>query len=276
MKPAALLISIFLTLHLSISAQTLNLMTYNIRYDNPSDPYPFGQRKNIIADQIHFHSVDIVGFQEALLHQNVQLQELLPDFTWIGVGRDDGNSTGEFCSIFYRKDRFLLVQQGTFTLSETPYQFGQKSWDAALHRICTWVELYDKDAFESFFVFNTHFDHQGQTAREQSAVLLLDTIPEITHAKPFFLLGDFNCDSTSTAYQSLKNKFADARQSASNHFGSGGTFNNWQLRQDFGIIDHIFHSPDWIIDWHAILNEHPGGIFPSDHYPVFIRAKREF
>lgn len=254
------------------SAQSLNIMTYNIRYDNPSDPFPFKQRKKLISDQIRFHSVDIVGLQEALFHQNEQLKELLPDYEWIGVGRDDGNKSGEFCSIFYRKDRFQLIQQGTFSLSENPAIFGQKAWDAALHRICTWVELYDKESFESFFVFNTHFDYLGTVAREQSAQLLIDTIPNIAKGKPFFLMGDFNCDASSQAYQSLRSTFSDAIETAQNRYGLGGTYNNWQYQEDFTVIDHVFHSKHWEIHWHAILSEHPDGIFPSDHYPVLVRA----
>ena len=118
--------------------KTINAMSFNIRYDNPGDKdNGWSNRKEMVAATIRFHKADIAGLQEALYHQVKDLEMLLPEYGWFGVGRDDGREAGEYSPVFYLKERFKILHQSTFWLSDTPEKPG-KAWDAACPRIATW------------------------------------------------------------------------------------------------------------------------------------------
>jgi len=129
-------------------------MTFNIRYNNPNDgENAWPKRKELVANLVRFHQVDLLGVQEALKEQMDDLSQLLPEFDWIGVGRDDGREKGEYSSILFRKERFALLQQRTFWLSATPEQAGSVGWDAAITRVCTWGKFKDRQTGKIFFLF---------------------------------------------------------------------------------------------------------------------------
>jgi endonuclease/exonuclease/phosphatase family metal-dependent hydrolase len=179
-------------------------MTFNIRFDNPADGEDaWPHRRAKVASMVRFHRADVVGVQEALLRQVEDLQSALPDFAWLGVSRSPGRED-ERCAIFFRRERFDLLEQGTFWLSETPAEPGSRSWDAALPRIVTWAKLGDRQAGATFHLFNTHFDHLGETARRESARLVLRKVVEIAgRDSPFVVTGDLNATPESEPYRVL-------------------------------------------------------------------------
>ena len=122
-----------LTLNVCVQSQpdsSLNIMSFNIRYDNPNDGLnAWKNRKDIAAKTIVFYDVDICGLQEVLEHQLQNLAELMPEYEWIGVGRDDGIKKGEYAPIFYRSENLQLLDNGFFWLSETPEIPGSFGWD---------------------------------------------------------------------------------------------------------------------------------------------------
>jgi endonuclease/exonuclease/phosphatase family metal-dependent hydrolase len=186
-----------------ITRKTINAMSFNIRYDNPKDnENAWPNRKEMVAATIRFHQTDIAGLQEALDHQVKDLEALLPEYGWFGVGRDDGRNKGEYAPVFFRKGRFTVVHWDTFWLSDTPDK-PAKAWDAALPRIVTWGKIQDIWTGKIFFFFNTHFDHVGETAREKSAKLLQKKIAEISEDFPVILTGDFNCTEKENPYKTL-------------------------------------------------------------------------
>lgn len=159
-------------------------MSFNLRFDCPEDgANAWGYRKDIVASTIRFHKADICGVQEALRSQVNDLVERLPEYSWIGVGRDDGKDGGEFCAIFYRKDRFRSLDSGTFWLSETPSKEGSKSWGSACRRISTWGRFQlltpGFSSTPEVFFFNAHFDHHSVKARSESSLLLTKHIPKV-------------------------------------------------------------------------------------------------
>src|SRR5688572_21105503 len=129
----------FLLLQLFTDAQELNVMSFNIRLNVASDSlnaWPF--RKDNVASQVLFHDTHVLGVQEALNDQMIDLQQRLPGYKSTGVGRDDGRTKGEFSAIFYDTSRLSLVKGETFWLSLTPSVPGSKSWDAAITRVVSW------------------------------------------------------------------------------------------------------------------------------------------
>lgn len=258
-------------------AEPFRVMSFNIRYDNPDDGLnAWAYRSDFVASTIRFHRNDIIGIQEALLNQIQDLDELLPEFAWTGVGRDDGRNGGEFCAIFYRKDRFELLEEGTFWLSETPEIPGSKSWDAAITRIVSWGRFLDVQNNQSFIVFNTHYDHIGVQARAKSSELILQKINSLSNGKPVILLGDLNTIETEDPYKILTKWHHDNApilfdayyHATFGHHGPTSTWNAFKKIEPNRRIDFIFVDAHFQVIQHGIIADTREGRFPSDHLPV--------
>ena len=196
-----------------------------------------------------------------------------------GLGRDDGKTQGELSPVFYRQDRFERLGAGTFWLSSTPDKVGSKGWDAALPRVCSWLKLRDKTSGSEFFLFNTHFDHRGELARQLSATLLRVKLPEIAGESPLVLTGDFNATSSETAYKVLTTgkttaetvvgePLEDARDaSAAKPAGPDSTWNGFREIVPGRKIDFVFVRGA-AVHSHRVLDPRVKGRFLSDHLPV--------
>lgn len=251
-------------------------MTFNIRYDNSGDgENAWPNRKEMVAGMIRFHGADIVGVQEALLRQLEDLDDLLPGFSRIGVGRDpDGG--GEYSAILYKDSRFEVLDQGTFWLSQTPYQVGSAGWDAVLPRIATYGRFEDKYTGRTFTLLNTHFDHIGDIARLKSAELILSTLGELAGSEPVIAMGDLNTTDQDEPYQLLtQSEFANGRMlldgfyhSEEPHHGPSTTWTGFKSIVPDRRIDFIFVSDEVRQLRHGILSDRMDGRFPSDHLPV--------
>lgn len=249
----------------------LRVMTCNIRLNLASDgnnSWPF-RRAALIAAMKQYRP-DLLGTQEVLPEQMDDLSAGLSDYISVGVARDDGKRKGEFSALFFRGDRFDLLDSGTFWLSQSPEMVGSKSWDAALTRICTWTILFDRNAQRELLVANTHFDHVGKIARERSAELLARKLPELSRDKPVILLGDFNCTEDDAPYAALTSRFIDAYRTVHpQRTPDEATFHEFKGVTKGSRIDWILHSREFAaIESEIDRTAGPGGVFLSDHYPV--------
>ena len=296
----------FLFLFLAVAcfacAQSLFVGTYNIRNHNSGDDAAgnvWSTRCKVICDQMNFEDPDIFGTQEVLHEQLADLTAGLDGYAYIGVGRDDGKTGGEYSAIFYKKDRIKLLRNGNFWLNETP-DTPKLGWDAACIRICTWGEFEQKDTKFKFYYFNLHMDHVGVVARREGAKLVVKKIKEIAKGAPVVLTGDFNVDQNNEIYEIftksgvLKDSYVCSRL----RFAENGTFNSFDsnLKTD-SRIDHVFVSPSFDVDRYGVLTnvywtpaktsgqssvkgkDAPQEISfdkydrrtPSDHYPVLVK-----
>lgn len=260
---------------LSVKAQHMIIGSYNLRYANTNDIGNLWQdRAPVIASLIRFHRFDIIGTQEGLRNQLEDLSKMLPEFERYGIGRDDGIAAGEHSAIFFNKNKFGLIDKGNFWLSETPEK-PSKGWDAAINRICTWVKLIEKSSGKSFFVFNAHYDHMGNMAREESSKLVLNKIQDIAGDVPAMFMGDLNGDHSTSWYQLIarSGRLYDAYDYASIRYASNGSFNGFGSSiAKSNIIDHVFLSSSFIVIRQGILTDTYMGKYPSDHFPVLVEA----
>jgi endonuclease/exonuclease/phosphatase family metal-dependent hydrolase len=269
MRVTALIL--FLITAMELSAQSIQVMTYNIRYDAPQDSInQWPKRAHKVYALIEKYDPDIIGLQEVLHHQLTDLLKNLPAYTYIGVGRDDGKTKGEYSPILYKKSSFEVLQKNTFWLSETPTVPGSKNWDAAITRVASWGKFKDKKTKKEFLVINTHFDHIGKEARKQSALLLKQKAFEIDNTLPFIITGDFNCTRQDPPYATIMEPkgvvLIDPAPA-----NPPGTFSSFKVssRGDQG-IDYIFHTKEWASSNYKVIEDNDGKYYPSDHLPVMV------
>ncbi len=251
----------------------IRVMTFNIRYNEPRDGVnAWPKRKQKVADVIRFHKADLIGVQEAQIGQLRDLEMLLPDFSWCGVGRTDGKEDGEFSAILYLKQRFRILECKTFWLSETPETAGSKGWDGAYPRIVTWARIRDQRTKKTFYHFNTHFDHVGVKARFESAKMIIGRIRNASRGAQSVLTGDLNVKEDTEAYKTLASSesgLKDARYTSKHgHFGGGSTFNAFKEMQPANKIDYIFVTAGIQVFEHGVLSDNWDGLWASDHLPV--------
>lgn len=289
MKKSCFLIILFFLAIISFPAYAQELLkidypirvvSYNIRFDNPGDgSNVWANRKERVATLLRFNQADIFCLQEALINQIEDLENEFPEFDYYGVGRDDGKQGGEFCPVFYNKSRFMVLESGTFWLSETPLKAGSTAWYASLPRIATWIKFRDLASGNDFFVFNTHLDHSSQSARDNGSKLIKQKINEMCGNLPVILSGDFNDRPGTKPYNNIiandgKVLLTDAKISAKYpHLGSTFTFVGWDFIGVPGnTIDYIFTNSKVDVIFHSNLGVNYDGIYPSDHIPVLIEA----
>lgn len=257
---------------MGLNAQEISLMTYNIKLDYPKEgENSWTNRKPFFIDLLKFHEPDIFSVQEAMPNQMKDMDSLLLDYGFVGVGRDDGDDQGEYSAIFYKTGKFEVVISSTFWLSETPEKVSM-GWDAACNRICTYALFRDKKSKKKFWIFNTHFDHIGVEARKNSATLIIQKIKDINIENlPVILTGDFNMEDSNDSIQFISKELLDSKKVADNVFGPIGTFNNFEFfRPVTRRIDYIFVSSDVMVNKYAVLSDNWDCHYPSDHLPVYI------
>lgn len=263
----------------SLVTVPLRIMSANIRVRTMFDGLNnWPHRRDTMIETIRRFDPDILGTQESLWSQTKDLRKAFTEFEYVGAGRNDGKTSGEMCGVFFRRDRFTLLDQGTFWLSSTPDKPGSKSWGQWFPRMVAWVKLRDRQATDrEFYFFNTHFSHADKGARLKSARLLRERIGQISDGAPVIVGGDFNDYETEPVYDVMcegvpgggDRPFTDTFRQAwpertsdekTHHSFLGGTKG---LRIDWILISPEFDTLAATIDRSSV-----NGHLPSDHYPV--------
>ncbi len=258
----------------------VRVMTFNIRVDTIWDGFNgWSSRRDMVCDVISDCRPDILGLQEALKHQIDDILEAVEGYEVIGVGRKDGRTRGEYTCILYRTDRFELVDNGTFWLSNRPEAPGSLTWGNLCSRICTWGRFVNKWTGRAFYVYNTHLDHFSQRSREKSVQLIARRLRARGHQDPFIITGDFNAGEENEVIRYLKGRAVDGfgkspvvmvdtfrilhprQENVGTRSGFAGAFNGSK-------IDYILAGPHMRVLEADIVRRGWGGRHPSDHFPV--------
>ena len=248
----------------------IKIMSFNVRYKNNHDEQSWDIRLKRIVPLIKNAAPELIGFQEVLHPQLLDLAGSFDEYGHAGAGREDGKTKGEYALIFFKKSRFDLLDSGTFWLSETPEtpSFG---WDAVCIRICTWVRLADKITGKEFYHFNTHIDHVGKKARLKGAEMIRAAV--LGKNAPAVITGDFNSFEGSPVYKIMTGEgLYDAKYAAESTM-SHGTANAFIVMDisAFSPIDYIFFAGGgFSVKSYKVLVNGQEGEFSSDHYPVLV------
>lgn len=277
-KGFTLLLAFFLPL-LSFSTlqgknASLRWGTFNIRLLNNGDTkagYGWDVRRDRVANYIKENHIDIIGMQEVLHPQLEDLLARLPEYDYVGVGRTDGKTKGEYSPVFFLREKFEVLEKGNFWLSETPDIPGSIGWDAALERIASYAKLRDKQTGKVFMAVNTHFDHVGVKARRESAKLIMRKIQDIVGDKPAVVTGDFNVTEDDEAYMTMTTntfRMNDAYHMTAHHTGTTYTWHDFCRKSPLECdkIDFIFITPSVQVTHSHIEIPNPEAML-SDHNP---------
>lgn len=264
---------IVILLGIKMNGQNLKIMSYNIRVDLTADgDNDWDHRKDFFTSQIQFYEPDVFGIQEAAPNQVNDIANRLPQYSFVGTGRE-GVEKGESSNIFYNKKRLKMLLNDTFWLSETPSEISL-GWDAAYKRVCTYALFKDVKTKQLFWVFNTHLDHVGEQAKINGIKLILSKIKEVNKNYQVIFTGDLNSEPDSREIFLLKKEMKDTRAiSKTQPFGPSGTFNGFKHNEPVTrLLDYIFISKDasFKVEKIAVLSDSKDLRYPSDHLPVYV------
>ena len=250
----------------------MRVMTFNIRL-SPREDFDgdncWNNRREAVIRMLNEAKPDLFGIQEGYIVQVDYLDENLPDYGRYGVCRDDGLERGEANALFWRKDRFDLLQCDTYWLSETPDTVSL-GWDGACRRIVTWAQLHDKVLGRDVWFFNTHFDHVGKVAREEAGKLIVERMKAVVpEGDAIFLTGDFNANWDNPILEPIRAFLSECRETApvTNDANTYNAWGNKDVQAGEDIIDHIFYRGAKA-EKYELLNGDYGVPFISDHWPV--------
>jgi endonuclease/exonuclease/phosphatase family metal-dependent hydrolase len=252
----------------------IKVMTFNIKADNVMGFGSWPSRKPLVVAVIADNAPDIFGLQEPLYNQLEQLQQAFPQYACYWTGGKDGKNEGESCPILYRKDRFGLLDSGTFWFSDQPDVPGTQGWGEPVPRFCSWVVLAEKGKNISFYVYNTHLAWASQRSRNKSVRLIEKEIAARRSSLPFIIMGDFNMKLTNSAGKFLLNSSSenqfpvtDAWLSVHPDYPDMSTCNFGKLAKG-PQIDHIQLGMGPKAIAVSIDDRKINGRYPSDHFPV--------
>ena len=246
---------------ISAIAQELNVASVNVRFAAKGDykrHNGWDQRKGYLCDMINHEAFDVFGAQEVKKEQLDDMLAALPDYRYIGVARDDGKDKGEFCPVFYRKDKLKMLDGGTFWLSETPDKVS-KGWDGMCRRVCSWGKFLRKSDKSTFYFLCIHLDHRGKVAKMEGAKQVVNWIKENCKGENVIVVGDFNANQKSKYYQVFSESgiLKDTYDVAKYRFAPTGTFSAFNPeRYTTERIDHIFVTNDIKVSRYGMLTYH--------------------
>lgn len=254
------------------AADAVRLLSYNVRYAGlDTGPNAWEGRRDGVASDVRFHRPDVVALQEVWMTQLDDLRDRLPALDWVGHRVLDGEHT----PIGYRPDRFAVTDSEVFALSETPDAYDRPGWDATLPRLTTRATLRSTRSASRVTVLSTHFDHEGERARRESARLLRDRVADVEG--PAIVAGDLNCGRTDEPYRLLTADgrgagLADARAVAAEPpHGPAATYNDFDAPRPGETLDHVLVTDDVDVDLYGVpTTVDRRGRYPSDHFPVVV------
>jgi endonuclease/exonuclease/phosphatase family metal-dependent hydrolase len=279
----AILCMLFITLTECSFGQNekLKVISFNIRYNNPNDgENSWSNRSKKVRNFLVNEQPDICGFQEVLHNEVLEVETFFYNITnkkllykRVGVGREDGETKGEYSPIYFNSNRFSLVKSKTVWLSETPTK-PSKGWDAACERIATFALLFDLKTNDTLLVVNSHWDHEGVRARQESANLILKEIEAFTSIQNIIFMGDLNCTPADAALKKIRAAFSDAGIGISSKVG---TFNRFERAKnpEAPRIDYVFYKlKNFGFSSYKVGNTDVNEPLLSDHFPIIVEFEQ--
>ena len=250
-----------------LDAGQVKIMSTNLRRISPvdTDNRTWENRKSLVVKIIQQTKPSIIGMQEVTPQQYKYCKKILSNYQSDITYRDNLKQS-EGCPIFYHKELYTLINQGTFWLSETP-DVMSKDWESEHYRICSYVVLLDNQTHKEFAVLNTHLDNVSATARINSISVILDKIHSLGY--PTVIMGDFNATENSKAYKIATEALLDVKYQVENDYVQTATYNNWGQEHNNRTIDYFLITPiGFTVNSYEVITTTYDGNYASDHFPI--------
>ncbi|MCR5484543.1 MAG: endonuclease/exonuclease/phosphatase family protein [Clostridiales bacterium] len=244
----------------------VRVMSFNIRYGEFAG-VEMRKRISLVVAEILSADPDSFGVQEATPGWMAALKLLLPGYASEGRERE-GNGKGECTAVFYKRSKYKLIDSNTFWLSETP---GAPSvgWDADCKRVCTWVRLKNRVSGETYVHINSHFDHIGDKACEESAKMVTKLIENCFPDERVVFTADLNSTRSSSAYRIMTETLSDTALTAEDSMTYGTFHNGDPIYRANYVIDFVLCSDKFTPVVYRTVTEGIAGRFVSDHFPIY-------
>ena len=161
--------------------EEMRIMSYNIQTGNASKVTP---RVASVVKHITDFDADVIGTQEVNYIWLDELQKIgfFDTYTRVGEAREgDKRAAGnESSCIFFKTDKFNLIDSGTYWLSETPEQISKLA-DCDYYRIMTFALLERKSDGVRFLHVNTHLEWDHGTV--ETNLMQNNIMLELTEAR---------------------------------------------------------------------------------------------
>ena len=253
----------------NVTSAEITVMSYNVYVVDALQNKHSLRAPGVIAN-IRSVMPDVFGLQEADLDWVSRISAAMPEYAFVGRGRDENETDGEYSPLFYRTDKYELIKGDTFWFSDTP-ETPSRTWGSMYNRICSWAVLREKSGGFTFAVFNSHWDHLSIESRNRSAALLLQKTAEYAPGLPTVITGDFNCKANTVAYKTLTDGgFVDAMFVSPVSSDTGSFHGYYKLSTENELpIDHIlFLRGRGAAAEYRVLTDKFDGRYPSDHFPI--------
>jgi len=256
----------------------MTVMTYNIKNHHPHPEHEWRDRLPLLLDVVRRHDPDLLCVQEAFAEQMADLRVGLPDHVDVGQGRE-GGTAGEHASIFVRRDRLAVEEDGAFWLSDTPDVVGSNTWGTSHVRMATWGRFRERESDVAFVVLNTHVAHEqnafGASVRLRSAELIIRRLADVD--VPVIVTGDFN---EGAGLGAASGPFADAgfvdAWTVAGDADPTSSFNGWAPPAAAGVrIDWVLTRGPVAVESVRIDHDDPTTWAASDHFPVVVCLRLE-
>ena len=252
------------------SEEATRVMSFNVRCKNDGIQ-TITNRSKVAVEVIKQYAPDSFGVQECTPRwKRILAYNLDGKYACVGAARDYYGPFTEYSSIYYLKDKYNVIDSGTFWLSETPEKRWTKSFDSACFRVASWALLENKETGERYTHINTHLDHVLESTRESQMKVLIECVNKVANGSPIVMTGDFNAyEDNSLVYNVACESFNDSKKVAKTS-DTGRTFTSYGTKEEdgTGAIDFIFTSPEVKVDTYKIIRNTVQDIYPSDHYPI--------
>lgn len=247
----------------------IRVVTFNLRYTGTGKT-SVAFREKLLIPQLKEYNPDSMGFQEATVEWMGFLRNGFKDYGYVGRHRDDGMLKGEANPIFYRKDKYDLIDYDTFWLSKTPDKAGSSDWNSGSVRICTYAVLENKETKERYVHFNTHLDNSSTQARTEQIKIVLNKVNEFIDKYPVVLTGDFNTGRYSSVYNATSLVLNDTCLNAP-------IAKDMYTYHDYGnadyLLDYIFVNDKIDPLVYHVIDDKILDTYLSDHYGIYVDLK---
>lgn len=257
----------------AVAADPFRAATFNIHYITDPDGLPkWEARQDAVTAVLKAMDADIIGFQEmetfaggkfnSVNRQRDWILRTVPGYAAAAIG--DPASFPSTQPVFYRKDRFEVLDQGWFFYSQTPDVIYSRSFDGGFDYYTVTIRFRDRLSGKALTVFNVHTDIRSAGNRKRAIIMIAERAQKLVDAgEPVLLLGDFNALWFGANMKVLEGiGLSGTRLSRPTyHFGVGAGITP--------AIDHILHGPGLLRIGEAEIHKtRANGAYPSDHFPV--------